>query len=278
MQPWRIWIESKIHNNSIELAQNNTLNSRIFRLCHHSQFWKPWSPRPPVLLSFAFVHQLSAVFIFVASFGFCLLDHKSNQKKTVHMRGPCCFEMVWNLKYMFFSCFFREVFQAVFGQHGQQHLAVAELKHSSVPTIPSHAPPFVFAQPTARHTSMWCSTPQILANFNNMQQLISNCLLSLVCHTESYCIYYILASPAMDCNLRVLYSMTHSKYQGDPRGTTSVKQSEQLDLSGPFQVEASFSLCQLSLQVFDFLAKVLKGVDGFTLISKGHKKNMSKDV
>jgi len=72
--------------------------------------------------------------------------------------------------------------------------------------------------------------------------------------------------------------MTHSKYQGDPRGTTSVKQSEQLDLSGPFQVEASFSLCQLSLQVFDFLAKVLKGVDGFTLISKGHKKNMSKDV
>lgn len=98
------------------------------------------------------------------------------------------------------------MFQAVFGQHGQQHLAVAELKHSSVPIIPSHAPPFVFAQPTARHTSMWSSTPQILANCNNMQQLISNCLLSLVCHTESYCIYYILASPAMDCNLRVLMS------------------------------------------------------------------------
>ena len=48
----------------------------------------------------------------------------------------------------------REVFQAVFGQHGQQHLAVAEFKHSSVPIILSRAPPFVFGQPTARHTSM----------------------------------------------------------------------------------------------------------------------------
>ena len=127
MQPWRIWIESKIHNNSIELAQNNTLNSRIFRLCHHSQFWKPWSPRPPVLLSFAFVHQLSAVFIFVASFGFCLLDHKSNQKKTVHMRGPCCFEMVWNLKYMFF-------FQQAHG-YGSNSLPKNGLMYPTVNTI-----------------------------------------------------------------------------------------------------------------------------------------------
>lgn len=192
---------------------------------------------------------------------------------------------IWNI--CFFSCFFREVFQAVFGQHGQQHLAVAELKHSSVPIIPSHAPPFVFVQPTARHTSMWCSTPQILANCNNMQQLISNCLLSLVCHTESYCIYmhitkYSCISSHGLQSASSLYLAWHtpniSKYQGVQHLLNIVKQSEQLDLSGPFQVEASFSLCQLSLQIFDFLAKVLKGVDGFTSVSKGHKKNMSKNV
>ena len=138
MQPWRIWIESKIHNNSIELAQNNTLNSRIFRLCHHSQFWKPWSPRPPVLLSFAFVHQLSAVFIFVASFGFCLLDHKSNQKKTVHMRGPCCFEMVWNLKYMFFFMFFPwSVSGCVLGSMGSS--IWQSLSWSTLPFLPFRA-------------------------------------------------------------------------------------------------------------------------------------------
>ena len=205
--------------------------------------------------------QLSAVFIFVASFGFCLLDHKSNQRKKLCTCGDLValkwFE-IWNICF-FFHVFSVKCFRLCLGSMGSS--IWQSLSWSTLPFLPfsSHAPPFVFAQPTARHTSMWCSTPQILANCNNMQQLISNCLLSLVCHTESYCIYYILASPAMDCNLRVLYSMTHSKYQGDPRGTTSVKQSEQLDLSGPFQVEASFSLCQLSLQVFDFLAKGSEG-------------------
>ena len=241
-------------------------------------FWKPWSPRPTVLLSFAFVHQLSAVFIFVASFGFCLLDHKSNQKKTVHMRGPCCFEMVWNLIFfMFFpwsvsGCVWA-AWAAAFGSRWVEALFRSY-----------HSEPCSSICFCAANSSPYLDVMQHSADIGQLQQhATTDQQLSTKPSVSHWVILHILYSCISSHGLQSasshefsISSMTHSKYQGDPRGTTSVKQSEQLDLSGPFQVEASFSLCQLSLQVFDFLAKVLKGVDGFTLVSKGHK--ISKDV
>lgn len=47
---------------------------------------------------------------------------------------------------------------------------------------------------------------------------------------------------------------------------------ELLDLSSPLQVETAFSFCQFSLQVFNFLAEILQGVERFTSRCRSESK------
>ena len=151
-----------------------------------SRTWLCFSPDPPrplFLLSFAFVYELSAVFIFAARFGFCLLDHTSNHReKTVDMGDLVVLKYVL---FIFVPCSVSGCVWAAWGSSIWQSLSFSARFHSN------HSEPCSSICFCAANNSPYLNVMQHSTNIGQLPQNATtchrNCLqaLCLICHTES---------------------------------------------------------------------------------------------